>query len=96
MYKKLIIIAALTSCAYKHDIKVSQQNIEKPSLEFYRENLQKPEIITHDKCYLINSPKTPVVCMYHSEYDKETQNYRIMLDIVKQYQLNKKYNDSIK
>lgn len=99
MYKTIITIAALaalSSCAYKHDIKVSQQNIEKPALEFSKELLEKPAIITEDRCYLMNSPKTPVICMLPSEYDKETRNYRIMLDILKQYQISDKYYNGIK
>lgn len=92
----LIVSTALTSCAYKHDIKVSQQNIEKPALEFSKELLENPQIIMEDKCYLMNSPKTPVICMLPSEYDKETRNYRIMLNILKQYQISDKYYNRIK
>jgi hypothetical protein len=99
MYKTLIALAAsatLTSCAYNHKIDVAQAKIEKPALEFSREKLEKPSIITDDKCYLMNSPKTPVVCMLPSEYDKETRNYHIMLDILKQYQISDKYYNSVK
>ena len=99
MRKILIALAAsaaLTSCAHKHDIKVSQQNLKKPSLEFSMEKLENPGIITDDKCYLMNSPKTPVICMLPSEYGKETRNYRIMLDILKQYQISTRYYESIK
>ena len=53
MYKALIIIATviiLPSCSRNHDIKISQQNIEKPSIEFYTEIFEKPKIIIDDKC----------------------------------------------
>lgn len=99
MYKIIlyIIVSLLsTSCAYDHKIKVLSQQVEKPSLEFSKEFFSKPNIITEDKCYLMNSPKIPVVCMLVSEYDKETRNYRIMLDIIKQYQISDKYHNEIK
>lgn len=92
----LIIMFLLSSCAFNHKIKVAQQEIEKPSIEFTKELLEKPEIITNDKCYLINSPKVPVICMLPSEFDKETRNYKIMLDILKQYQVSDKYYNSVK
>lgn len=92
----LITMFFMSSCAFKHKIDVAPQVIDKPSIEFTKELLEKPEIITNDKCYLINSPKVPVICMLPSEFDKETRNYKIMLDILKQYQVSDKYYNSVK
>lgn len=92
----VILLVLLSSCAYKHNIKVEPQNIEKPVIEFSRELFEKPAIITEDRCYLLNSPKTEVICMLPKEYDKETNNYRRMLDIIKQYQTSEKYYNSVK
>lgn len=84
------------SCSHNHNINVAQQPMNKPSLDFAMETLEKPAIITDDKCFLLNSPKTPVICMLPSEYDKETTNYRKMLDIIKQYQASSEYYNKIK
>lgn len=92
----LATLIALTSCACNHEIDVAQAKIEKPALGFYKELLDKPAVITDDKCYLMSSPKTTVVCMTPTEYAKETRNYRIMLDILKQYQISTRYYESIK
>lgn len=99
MYKTLIAIATiiiLPSCSRNHDIKISQQNIEKPSIDFYMEILEKPNIIIDDKCNLMNNPNTTVICMTYDEYDKDIKNYSIMLKIIKQYQVLKKYYELIK
>lgn len=99
MYKALIIIATviiLPSCSRNHDIKITQQNIEKPSIEFYTEIFEKPKIIIDDKCNLMNNPNITVICMTYDEYDKDIKNYSIMLEIIKQYQILKKYYESIK
>lgn len=98
MYKILILLtsAALASCANKHLVKVSQRTIEKPKLEFYMGNIYKPAIITEDKCYLMNSPNTPIICMLPSEYDKETRNYLTMLNIIKQYRVSNSYYNLVK
>ena len=92
----LITMFFMSSCAFKHNVDVAQQPIEKPEVEFAKELLEKPEIITNDKCYLVNSPKVPVICMLPTEFDKETRNYKIMLDILKQYQVSDKYYNSVK
>lgn len=92
----LITILFMSSCAFKHKIDVAPQTIDKPSIDFTKELLEKPKIITDDKCYLMNSTKVPVICMLPSEFDKETKNYKIMLNILKQYQISDKYYNLIK
>lgn len=89
---KLIMLVSLASCsAIKNGVYHRSTVAEKPPLEFQSDKLSKPNIITEDKCYLINSPKTPVVCMLPSEYEKDVRNYGIMLDILKRYQISDSY-----
>lgn len=90
------ILIFLSACSKPQLIKVIPENVEKPALEFSREQLIEPQIITNDKCYLLNSPKTDIICMLPSEFEKEINNYRIMLDIIKQYQISDKYYREIK
>jgi hypothetical protein len=68
------------------------KSVDKPPLEFSVPKLAKPNLITHDRCYMLNSPKTPVVCMLPEEYTKDTQNYLILLEILKRYQISEQYN----
>lgn len=90
------LLVVLSACYAQQPMKIIQNRVNKPTIEFSFEQLEKPHIITSDKCYLVNSPKTEVICMLPSEYDKETNNYRIMLDIIKQYQISDKYYREIK
>lgn len=93
---KIIIIASLvliSSCSLgKFEVYRKSKSVEKPPLEFYSEKLEKPSVVTNDRCYLLNSPKTPIVCMLPSEYAKDVQNYNIMLSILKKYQISEQYN----
>lgn len=96
MYKYILCsIILLSACTKSHNIQVAQQPLNKPDVSFNTETFEKPTIIIEDRCYLVNSPKTPVICMLPSEYDKETMNYRKMLDILKQYQAMKLYYSNI-
>ena len=85
----------LASCIKNQEIKLAQQPIKKHSFEFSVELLEKPAIITNEKCQLIDRPQTKVVCMLPAEYDKETKNYLIMLNVINQYQLVNKYYKSV-
>ena len=98
MNKKLIFVflTILISCSKTKEMKISEIKIDKPSLNFKLDTLEKPSVITQDKCYMLNSPKTKVVCMLPEEYDKETSNYVKMLSIIKQYQIEREYYANIK
>jgi hypothetical protein len=92
----IIILASvlILSCTRKHIVKVSEQKIDKPKLEFFLEELQIP-VFVHDQCNLKSDPNTQVICVTLAEFDKQLHNYRIMLDLIKQYKIiNIYYSDS--
>ena len=94
-FLKLFLFFMLASCIKNQEIKLAQQPIQKPSLEFSFELLEKPAIITNDKCQIVDKPQIEIICMFPAEYDKETKNYLIMLNVIKQYQITDKYYKSI-
>jgi hypothetical protein len=93
IYVALIIIPA---CYKTPKVGLIQKHIEKPVVEFSYEQFEKPKIITSGKCYVEGQKKHEVICMLPSEFDKEINNYRIMLDIIKQYQISNTYYKEIK
>jgi hypothetical protein len=89
MLKKYAIILTIfiSACAKPQEVKIYKQNIEKPKIEFTMEALEKPDMIINEH---------GMVCMLPDEYNKEVNNYRKILDIVKQYQIADSYYNQIK
>lgn len=88
------LIPGLTACNKK--INIETRKIEKPKYTFSLDNVRPVKIITNDKCYLLNSPKTPVVCMVEEDFQANLDNYRIFLELAKQHKSAVLFYESIK
>lgn len=89
-----LLLVGTTSCAKRTNIEV--RKIEKPRYSFSLDNVRPVKIITNDKCYLLNSPKTPVICMTEEDFNSNLDNYRIFLELAKQHKSSVLFYESIK
>lgn len=96
--RNVILICAvailLVACNKKTNIEV--RTIKKPAYTFTLDNVRQIKIITNDRCYLLNYPKTPVVCMTEEDFQANLDNYRIFLELAKQHKSSVLFYESIK
>ena len=83
----------ITACTKATNIQV--RKVEKPKYTFSLDNVQPVRIITNDRCYLLNAPKAPVVCMTEEDFKSNLDNYRIFLELAKQHKSSMLFFNSI-